>query len=181
MNHQPRGLRACARPVFLMVMMAALGACTATYRNHGYAPSDDDLSQIVVGVDTRDSVTETVGAPTSVGVLESGGYYYVSSRVRYFGAAAPKEVERKLVAISFDGTGVVRNIETFALEDGRVIPLSRRVTDTGITDKSFMRQLLGNIFSVVSLKQHGAQTWEQHLTQLLLTLVIWHVRKTTCQ
>ncbi len=145
MNHHLRGLRASARPIFLTVVMAALGACTATYRNHGYAPSDDDLSQIVIGVDTRDSVTETVGAPTSAGVLENSGYYYVASRVRYFGASAPKEVERKLVAISFDGTGVVRNIETFGMEYGRVVPLSRRVTDTGITDKGFLRQLLGNI------------------------------------
>lgn len=125
--------------------MGAIAACSAQYRNHGYAPSDEDLAQIVVGVDTRDSVAETVGAPSSTGILESSGYYYVSSRVRHYGAAAPKEIERKLVAITFDNAGVVRNIETFALEDGRVIPLTRRVTDTGITNKGFFRQLLGNI------------------------------------
>lgn len=148
MIHRASGLRVSARFAMALAGLVILGACTASYRNHGYAPSDEELAAIVVGVDTRDSVAESVGAPTSVGVLESGGYYYVSSRVRYFGASAPKEVERKLVAISFDRAGVVRNIETFALEDGRVIPLSRRVTDTGITDKGFFRQLLGNIGNI---------------------------------
>ena len=43
------------------VAMAALVACTAQYRNHGYVPLADDLTNIVVGIDTRDSVAETVG------------------------------------------------------------------------------------------------------------------------
>ncbi|WP_428924676.1 outer membrane protein assembly factor BamE [Marinibacterium sp. SX1] len=138
------GVRAGMRSAAALMLVAGLGACTAQYRNHGYTPSDADLSQIVVGVDTRDSVAETVGAPSSIGLLENSDYYYVSSKVRLYGTSA-KEVERKLVAISFDGGDVVRNIETFALEDGRVVPLTRRVTNTGITDKTFLRQLLGNI------------------------------------
>lgn len=137
--------RSWIRPVMAVVLVASLSACAATYRNHGYAPSDAELAELVVGVDTRDSVAETVGAPSASGVLENSGYYYVASKIRYYGAAEPKVVERKLVAITFDQSGVVRNIETFALEDGRIVPLSRRVTSSGITDKGFLRQLLGNI------------------------------------
>lgn len=127
------------------VLGVSLSACAPQYRNHGYTPTDAELAEIVVGVDTRDSVTETIGAPTSTGVLADSDYYYVSGRMRYFGAAEPKEVERKLVAITFDDGGVVRNIETFALQDGQVVPLTRRVTDSGVADKTFLRQLLGNI------------------------------------
>ncbi len=137
--------RSWIRPALAVLLAVSLSACAATYRNHGYAPSDAELAELVVGVDTRDSVAETVGAPSTSGVLEDSGYYYVASKIRYFGAAEPKVVERKLVAITFDQSGVVRNIETFALEDGRIVPLSRRVTSSGITDKSFLRQLLGNI------------------------------------
>ena len=89
------------------VLGVSLSACAPQYRNHGYTPTDAELAEIVVGVDTRDSVAETVGAPTSAGILAGSDYYYVSSKVRHFGAAAPKEVERKLVAISFDDGGVV--------------------------------------------------------------------------
>jgi hypothetical protein len=54
-------------------------------------------------------------------------------------------VDRELVAISFDSGGVVRNIERFGLQDGRVIALERRVTESGINSESFLRQLLGNV------------------------------------
>lgn len=134
-----------ARRGAILALVLALGACTAIYRNHGYAPSEAELSEIVVGVDTRDSVAETVGVPSSSGVLNDSGYYYVSTKMRHFGPREPQVVERRVVAISFDRAGVVNGIEEYALADGRVVPLQRRVTDTGITDKTFLRQLLGNL------------------------------------
>ena len=48
------GVRAGMRSAAALMLVAGLGACTAQYRNHGYTPSDADLSQIVVGVDTVD-------------------------------------------------------------------------------------------------------------------------------
>lgn len=119
--------------------------CAAQYRNHGYVPSEDDLANVIVGVDTRDSVAESIGAPTAGGVLEDGGFYYVRSRVKTFGPFRPEEVERQLVAVTFDNSGTVTNIERFGLADGRVVTLSRRVTDNGLNNVSFIRQLLGNI------------------------------------
>jgi len=49
------------------------------------------------------------------------------------------------VAITFDQRGVVRGIERYGLEDGRTIPLQRRVTSSSVEDKTFLRQLLGNL------------------------------------
>ncbi len=66
-------------------------------------------------------------------------------RTRTVGPLAPKEIDRQVVAISFSDTGVVENVERFGLERGQVVPLSRRVTDTGVVDNTFLRQLLGNI------------------------------------
>lgn len=127
------------------VVLAAACACTPIYKNHGYIPTPEDLAEVKVGVDTRETVIETIGAPSSSGVLRDSGFYYVSSRVRHYGPKRPKVVSRELVAVSFDQRGVVRNIERFGLEDGLVIPLERRVTDSSVQDKGFLRQLLGNI------------------------------------
>lgn len=123
----------------------AVSACSPTFRNHGYIPPEEDLQELVVGIDTRASVEDVVGPPTAGGVLEGGNYFYVRSTVRTFGPRRPQVVDRQVLAISFDGNGVMSNIETFGLEDGRVVTLSRRVTDSGVTDVSFLRQLLGNI------------------------------------
>lgn len=128
-----------------MLVLAAVAGCITQYRDHGYMPNAEDLAKINVGRDTRDTVTETVGTPGVSGVLNNDGFYYVSSRMRHYGATAPKEVSREVLAISFDSRGVVRNIERFGLEEGRVIALNRRVTDNGETDRTFIRQLLGNL------------------------------------
>ena len=129
-----------------VLALCLLGAaCTAQFRNHGYIPPEEDIANVIVGVDTRDSVAETLGTPTASGVLSDGGYYYVRSRFKTVGPFRPEEISRELLAVIFNANGTVANIERFGLEDGKVISLSRRVTDNGLSDVSFIRQLLGNI------------------------------------
>jgi outer membrane protein assembly factor BamE (lipoprotein component of BamABCDE complex) len=127
-----------------LVLVASASACSAVYRNHGYVPADDELALLAVGEDTRDTVEIAVGRPSAAGLLNDEGWYYVQSRYRQVGPRAPQEIERQLVAISFDETGTVTNIERFGLEDGRVVTLSRRVTETNIKGASLIRQLLQN-------------------------------------
>lgn len=130
-----------------LCLFLTLASCAATYRNHGYAPTEFDLQEISVGADNRDSVAEAIGKPTAVGVLEDSSWYYVQSYWRHFGARAPEVLTRELVAVSFTSAGTVSNIERFSLEDGRVVTLNRRVTDTNIANVNFIAQVLGNIGS----------------------------------
>ncbi|MDT8855824.1 outer membrane protein assembly factor BamE [Paracoccaceae bacterium Fryx2] len=125
--------------------LLALIACSPVYRNHGYTPSDVELALIEVGVDTRESVAAVVGRPSAAALLNDTGWYYVQSRWKHAGGRAPQEIDRQVVAISFDEGGVVSNVERFGLEDGRVIALSRRVTETNIRGVSFIGQLLSNL------------------------------------
>ena len=122
-----------------------VGACSPTFRNHGYIPPQDQLDEIKIGADTRESVAEKVGVPSSAGVLNTSGYYYVRRRTRSIGPLRTREIDRQVVAISFSDAGRVSNIERFGLEKGKVVPLQRRVTSPAVTDRSFIRQLLGNI------------------------------------
>lgn len=133
------------RAVLAVALAVGLAACAPQYQNHGYLPPQEDLNQIVVGVDTRASVQENIGVPATSGMVNESGFYYVRSQRRTIGALAPKVIERQVVAISFNEAGVVTNIERFGLERGQVVPLTRRVTTAGVRDNSFLRQLLGNI------------------------------------
>lgn len=139
------GAQGWLRRTVLAVAVAALAACTAQFRNHGYVPTDTDLAAITVGQDTRDSVLATIGRPSTGGILSDSGYYYVASRFRHFGPLAPQEITREVLAIRFSPAGIVTNIERFGLEDGRVVTLSQRVTDNNLRDTTFIRQLMGNI------------------------------------
>ncbi|WP_170564309.1 outer membrane protein assembly factor BamE [Ruegeria atlantica] len=138
-------LKPASKTLVFAACLVVAGACTPIFKNHGYVPPADQLAEIKVGVDTRDSVVETIGAPSSAGLVKDSGFYYVRSRVRHYGPKRPEVVSRELVAISFDQRGVVRNIERFGLEDGYVVVLDRRVTESSVQNRSFLRQLLGNI------------------------------------
>lgn len=137
-----RGLRRVAYGVALSIVLAA---CGPLYSNHGYVPPAEDLDQIVVGIDTLDSVRETLGSGAASSVLEDNAMYFVRSRVRTVAMMEPEVIEREIVAVSFDEQGVVKNVEQFGLERGQVVRLTRRVTDSSVAGKGFFSQLIGNI------------------------------------
>lgn len=139
------GTQLGARLGLVVAMSLALSACSPSFRNHGYIPPQEELETIVVGIDTRASVEETLGGSAAGSVVQDNALYYVRKRVRSIGFLEPKVVERVVVAISFDSAGVVSNVESFGLERGRVVSLNRRVTSSGVTNTAFLRQLLGNI------------------------------------
>ncbi len=134
------------RALALMVAgVVFLASCAAVYQNHGYVPTDEELALIEVGKDTRETVEATLGRPSSQGLLNDVGWFYVQSRWKNFGAMQPKEIDRQVVSITFTEDGVVENIERFGLEKGQVVAISRRVTDSNIKGMGFLKQLLGNI------------------------------------
>ena len=137
-----------ARLLALLLVVGTVSACAASYRNHGYVPNEEDLANLVVGVDTRATVDDVVGAPSASGLLSEGDYYYVRSRVRELGLRRPEVVERQVLAISFNDDDTIANIERFSLADGMIVPLTRRVTDSSVVNNGFLRQLLGNFGNI---------------------------------
>ncbi len=141
---RPKTVKSALRVALLVGCITGMAACTATYRKHGWIPGPDLLNEVVVGVDTRDSVAETIGEPTIDSFVDDSGYYYVRTRMRSLAFRATETVDREVVAITFNGNGKVANIERFGLEDGRIITLERRVTESSVVDRTFLRQLLGS-------------------------------------
>lgn len=129
----------------VIAALLALTACAAQFRYHGYVPSDEQLDAVVVGRDTRTTVETILGPPGATGILAETGWYYVRSTYRNFAYQEPEEIDREVVAVSYDGDGVVTNVERFGLEDGQVVALSRRVTESNTQGVGFLRQLFGNL------------------------------------
>ncbi|WBU51786.1 outer membrane protein assembly factor BamE [Paracoccus sp. SCSIO 75233] len=129
----------------LVVLALTVTACVPVYRHHGYIPPEEDLALVQVGQTSQVELEGMIGEPSAMGLLEGSGWYYVGSRWRYYGARRPAEINREVVAINFTPDGTVANIERFGLEQGRIVVLSRRVTDSNITSISVIRQILGNL------------------------------------
>lgn len=150
-----RSGRRLARFGLIGLVLLVVTACSTIYRNHGYVPSEDELATVAIG-DSREVVTEKIGRPTASGLLNDVGWFYVQSRFAYRGAFEPKEIDRQVVSITFDEGGKVANIERFGLERGKVVSLSRRVTETNIKGIGFIRQLLGS-FGKIGPQALGGQ------------------------
>ncbi len=129
----------------LVFCLGVSAACTPLYNNHGYIPPEQELALLEVGRDTRETVKATVGAPSAAGLLNDDSWYYVQSNWKRYGPYAPTEETRQILAISFDEAGVVSNIERFGLEQGKIVTLSRRVTESTVKGQSLLRQLFGNV------------------------------------
>ena len=56
-----------------------------------------------------------------------------------------KTVRRDIVAIRFDQADAVENIERFDVQDGQVVRLTARVTDSAVSELGLLRQIFGNI------------------------------------
>ena len=122
--------------------------CSPTVQVHGYVPSEADLSRIRPGFDDAGSVEEILGRPSSSGVLRDSAWYYVQSTVENLTWNAPKVVDRKVIAVNFTESGPVRDIRRYGLDDGRVIDLETRTTDTGGREMSVVEQLFGNLLNL---------------------------------
>jgi len=133
------------KQALLAAAIVVLASCSGQFRNHGYLPDETALGDIAVGVDTRDVLDQAIGVPTMSGLRSSGGYYYIRSRVQHATYNAPVVVERNVVAISFDENDVVQNIARYSLEDGKVVTLSQRVTNSGDVTRGIVSQLFSNI------------------------------------
>lgn len=144
---------ALLKSIVAIVALAAITACSPVYRYHGFVPTDADLEELMVGLDTRTSVESIIGPPGASGLLEESGWYYVRSEFKHDPIRAPEEINREVVAISFDDNDVVENIERFGLERGQVVVLSRRVTDSNIKGVSLLQQLFGSGASLGNLAE----------------------------
>lgn len=139
------GMRRAFRGAAIGLALLAVAGCSDIVRNHGYAPTEDELQTIEVGRSSRAGVANAIGRPSSTGLMQDSGWFYVKSRYRERYWRGAEEFDREVVAISFDDNDRVSNIERFGLENGNVVVLSRRVTDSNIRGVGFLRQLFGNL------------------------------------
>jgi outer membrane protein assembly factor BamE (lipoprotein component of BamABCDE complex) len=136
------------RQGLMLCLVASLAACSPIYRNHGYVPTEQELALVEVGTDTRETVGQKIGRPSTQGLLNDVGWFYVQSRYKHFGPRAPQEIERQVLAVTFNEAGTVENIARYGLEDGKVVQISRRVTETNVKGLSIIQQILGSFGQV---------------------------------
>ena len=118
-------------------------SCTTNIKNYGYIPTKSELETLVIGKDSKDSVSKKIGLPATAGL--EGSFYYVRSTFNEPGLRSAQLINRTVVLLSFDKRNLLRNVETFSVDKKTVVRLDYRVTETGLENKNIFQQIVGSI------------------------------------
>ncbi|MBS0384868.1 MAG: outer membrane protein assembly factor BamE [Proteobacteria bacterium] len=135
-----------------MTVAAAATACAPVQTYNGYpietAATAPQSPQ--VGVDTRDTIRQRFGTPSTTSVLDQNAWYYVSEIQSQVAFYTPHITDRRVMVVRFEGD-TVSAVENYGIERGRIIAYDTHVTPTRGRELGILEQLLGNIGSSVPL------------------------------
>ncbi len=136
-----------------MVLIAGLpllGACSNTVMRpiiskHGYIPDAEKIAALEPGVTTKSVARATLGTPSSMATFDQDTWYYISSTQESFAFLDKEVTDREVLAVRFDKTGLLSTVETYGMEDGKVINYVSRKTPTRGKELTFLEQMFGNV------------------------------------
>jgi outer membrane protein assembly factor BamE (lipoprotein component of BamABCDE complex) len=119
--------------------------CAGQLNTHGDRLEANRLAQIRPGMQTRDDVARILGSPSSTSVFGEESWYYISDVVETRSIFDRETKDRQVVTIRFNGSGVVREVDTFGLERGTEVELVERETPSFGESVTFVNQVMGNL------------------------------------
>ncbi|MEX0298232.1 MAG: outer membrane protein assembly factor BamE [Kordiimonas sp.] len=138
-----------ARKSLSLALCLAAGLATTACGNgraiRGYIFDKELADAIMPGVDNRQSVQSTLGTPSVSATFSEDTWYYVSTTVRVRPVFWPDAKEHRVLAISFNESGVVDNVDNYDLSHMRTIDPVGDKTPTRGRKMSFFEQIFGSV------------------------------------
>jgi len=122
-----------------------LAACESRIEIRGNLPDPDLLASIQSSEYSRSQVAQVLGSPSTVAMFENETWFYISERRETLAFFEPEVLERKVVIVQFDNTGILTTVAELGIENGRIITPVDRETPTLGNDLNAIEQMLGNI------------------------------------
>lgn len=123
--------------------------CTPVIDQRGYLPDPVLESKIAVGTDTKTSIQERLGYPSTEATfgttaLGNDAWYYISSITKTVAFFPPTVKSRAILAVYFDKDGKVTGLKHFSLRDGNVVAFETRETPAKGRELTFLQQLFNS-------------------------------------
>ena len=138
---------------FCILMVATLTCCRTN--QVGDVPADVRIHAIKAGKHTKEDVTRLLGSPTSITLFEKESWLYIESKERDRIFLPAKEIDRKVIKITFNNNGVVSKIKELSLDDGRKIAIDKTETQISGKDLSIIDEFIGNFGRFPASKGNG--------------------------
>ena len=125
----------------LILACAALIACTPVTYERGFLSDPALEASIKKGADTKASIQERLGFPTTQATFDDETWYYISSHERQIAFFSPTVQSRNILAVAFDKEGKVADMNRYTLKDGHVVAFETRQTPARGRELTFLQQL----------------------------------------
>lgn len=128
----------------MLLGAATLPGCNAQIDRHGHVFMDVDVYSVQPGM-TKEQVTNVLGSPDTKSTITGDAYYYISTTQKTVAFLKPREIDRQVVAVYFDGSQNVQEVGHYGLKDGIVVNYMKDETPARGKDLSMLEQIFGNI------------------------------------
>ncbi len=135
---------AMGRSLLVGSLVLGLAACAGDVSVRGNMPDAEVIAEIEPGFDTREDVIDKLGSPSTVSTFQDRKWYYVGQKSKQLAFFKPEIIERSVLVVSFDGTGLVDDTVLYTLEDGRVVEPVGYTTPTEGKELTILQQFFGN-------------------------------------
>jgi len=117
-------------------------ACTPVISQRGYLEDKTVEASVQPGKDTKTSVQDRLGYPSTTATFGGDTWYYISQTEKQVAFFTPTVLNRNILAVYFDKDGKVKAMRHYSLRDGHVISLESRTTPARGAELTFLQQLL---------------------------------------
>ncbi|WP_158512540.1 outer membrane protein assembly factor BamE [Candidatus Endolissoclinum faulkneri] len=131
--------------LFIGVLVVIVAACSPQIKDHGNTVDMKSLANIKLGRTEQSEVLDLLGSPSSYANFGEDQWYYISQRIKSQAFYKPKTIERRIVCINFESSGLVKSVKVLNLNDGKKITPLRDETPTAGQNITLLKQLIGNI------------------------------------
>jgi outer membrane protein assembly factor BamE (lipoprotein component of BamABCDE complex) len=141
----------------LVLSALLLLGCTPVINQRGYLPDPAGEAAVKVGTDTKTSIQQKLGDPSTQATFGGDAWYYVTSTDRQVAFFEAKTTKRTIFVVHFDKDGRVSTLQHYGLKDGNVVAFETRETPAKGRELTFLQQLF-NATPGVPIGQGGPGT-----------------------
>lgn len=129
-----------------LVALGAAAACAPVHTYSGFSAERNnvEIPDPQIGVDTRATVQQRFGSPSTTAVMDQDSWYYVSAVQERVAFYTPRITDRQVMVVRFEGD-TVSAVEKFGVERGQIVAYNDNTTPTRGRELGLLEQLFGNI------------------------------------
>jgi len=133
------------RPWLAGTVLLLCAACVPVQTQRGYLPDKQTIASISVGTDTKTTIADRLGNPSTTATFGNEVWYYISSKEEQMAFFTPRILSRDVLAVEFGQDGQVADVRHYGLKDGRVVAFASRETPTKGRELTLIQQLFNAV------------------------------------